>query len=118
MISVDEKSARSAKWCIDGVTGSVRLCTDPKGDAKKTKVNEAGAMVPDTTMKRRQEKKEKTFVYEVRWYFKPNEANVRVEKDILIKMSCKGLSSVRMSLRLRRLASGLSCSCSRVSRTF
>ena len=45
MISVDEKSARSAKWCIDGVTGSVRLCTDPKGDAKKTKMNETGRRV-------------------------------------------------------------------------
>ena len=39
-ISVDEKSARSLKWCIDGVSGSVRLCTDPNGDAKKAKMDE------------------------------------------------------------------------------
>ena len=36
-LSVDEESASSAKWGIDGVTGSVRPCTDPKGDAKKEK---------------------------------------------------------------------------------
>ena len=34
-LSVDEESASSAKWGINGVTGSVRPCTDPKGDAKK-----------------------------------------------------------------------------------
>ena len=30
-------------------------------------------------------------MYEVKWYFEPNEANVWVEKDILIKMSYKRL---------------------------
>merc|ERR1719158_803893 len=38
-LSIDEESARSAKWCIDGVTGSVRRCTDPKTDAKKAKAD-------------------------------------------------------------------------------
>ena len=65
-IFVDEESVRSLKCCIDSVTGSVRLCTDPK-------------------------RSRKTFVYEVKWYFEPNEANVWVEKDILIKMSYKRL---------------------------
>ena len=65
-IFLDEESVRSLKCCIDGVTGSVRLCTDPK-------------------------RRRKTFVYEVKWYFEPNEANVWVEKDILIKMSYKRL---------------------------
>ena len=90
-LSVDEESARSVKWCIDGVTGSVRPCTDPKGDAKKAKTDEAGAVVPEATVNRRQKKKEKTFEYEVTWHFKPIEANVWVEKDILIKMSYKKL---------------------------
>merc|ERR1712224_1053518 len=35
---------------------------------------------------RRQKKKEKTFEYEVDWMYKPNECNVWVEKDILLKM--------------------------------
>ena len=83
-LSVDEESARSVKWGIDGVTGSVRPCTDPKGDAKK----------------------DKTFEYEVKWHFKPIEANVWVEKDILIKMS----------VSRRWLASRPSCSCSLVLR--
>ena len=108
-ISVDEKSARSLKWCIDGVIGSVRLCTDPKGDAKKAKTDEAGAMVPEATVKRRQKKMEKTFVYEVKWHFKPIEARVWVEKDILIKMSYKKLVA-RMSVRQQWLDSRPSCS--------
>ena len=66
-LSVDEESARSVKWGIDGVTGSVRPGTDPKGDVKK----------------------EKTFEYEVKWHFKLIEAIVWVEKDILIKMSVR-----------------------------
>merc|ERR1711981_537035 len=90
-LSVDEESARSARWCIDGVTGSVRRCTDPKTDAKKAKADEAGAVVPEATVNRRQKKKEKTFEYEVKWVFKPMESNCWVEKDILIKMGYKKL---------------------------
>merc|ERR1711953_349058 len=85
-LSVDEEKARSKKWCIDGATGGVRLCTDPKEDAKKAKQDEAGAVVPDAIVNRRQKKKEKTYEYEVKWQFKPIESNVWVEKDILIKM--------------------------------
>merc|ERR1719272_406757 len=39
-LSVDEEAARAQKWCIDGVTGAVRLCIDPKEDAKKAKQDE------------------------------------------------------------------------------
>jgi elongation factor 3 len=85
-LSVDEEKARATKWCIDSVTGSVRRCTDPKEDAKKAKQDEAASVIPDAVMNRRQKKKEKTFEYEVKWQFKPIEANVWVEKDILIKM--------------------------------
>merc|ERR1712226_505449 len=85
-LSVDEEKARATKWCIDGSTGDVRRCTDPKEDAKKAKQDEAGAVVPDAIVNRRQKKKEKTYEYEVKWQFKPIESNVWVEKDILIKM--------------------------------
>jgi len=85
-LSVDEEQARATKWCIDSVTGGVRRCTDPKEDAKKAKQDEAAAVIPDAVMNRRQKKKEKTFEYEVKWQFKPIEANVWVEKDTLIKM--------------------------------
>merc|ERR1719206_1655560 len=85
-LSVDEEQARSKKWCIDSVTGGVRRCTDPKDDPKKAKQDEAGAVIPDAIVNRRQKKKEKTYEYEVKWQFKPMEANVWVEKDILIKM--------------------------------
>merc|ERR1712193_461033 len=85
-LSVDEEKARSEKWCIDGTTGSVRRCTNPKEDAKKAKQDEAGAVVPDAVLNRRQKKKEKTYEYEGKWQFKPIESNVWVEKEILIKM--------------------------------
>merc|ERR1712003_523334 len=85
-LSVDEEAARAAKWCIDGVTGNVRRCTDPKEDAKKAKQDEAGAVIPEAITNRRQKKKEKTYEYEVKWQLKPMESNVWVEKDILVKM--------------------------------
>merc|ERR1712003_133781 len=85
-LSVDEEQARQKKWCIDATTGGVRLCTDPKEDAKKAKQDEANAVVPDAIVGRRQKKKEKTYEYEVKWLFKPIESNVWVEKDIVVKM--------------------------------
>merc|ERR1711939_1045544 len=85
-LSVDEEKARAAKWCVDGVTGNVRRCTDPKDDAKKAKQDEAASVVPDAIVNRRQKKKEKTYEYEVKWQFKALDCNVWVEKDTLIKM--------------------------------
>merc|ERR1712125_211483 len=85
-LSVDEEKARSTKWCVDGVTGNVRRCTDPKEDAKKAKQDEAGHVIPEAIMNRRQKKKERTYEYEVKWQLKPMESNVWVEKDILVKM--------------------------------
>jgi elongation factor 3 len=85
-LTVDEEAARSTKWCIDTVTGGVRRCTDPKEDAKKAKQDEAGLVIPEATINRRQKKKEKTYEYEVKWQFKPMEANTWVEKEILVKM--------------------------------
>merc|ERR1712066_51681 len=80
-LSVDEEKARAQKWCIDSVSGSVRRCVDPKEDAKKAKQDEAGAVIPDAILNRRQKKKEKTFEYEVKWQFKPIDASTWVEKD-------------------------------------
>merc|ERR1711939_435927 len=85
-LSVDEEKARAAKWCVDGVTGTVRRCTDPKDDPKKAKQDEAASGVPDAIVNRRQKKKEKTYEYEVKWQFKALDCNVWVEKDTLIKM--------------------------------
>jgi elongation factor 3 len=85
-LSVDEEAARAQKWCIDSVTGAVRRCVSPSEDAKKAKADEAGAVVPDAVVNRRNKKKEKTFEYEVKWQFKGIENNTWVEKDILVKM--------------------------------
>jgi len=85
-LSVDEEKARAMKWCIDPTSGTCRRCTDPKEDAKKAKQDEAGAVVPDAILARRQKKKEKTFEYEMKWQWKPMEQNTWVEKDIIIKM--------------------------------
>merc|ERR1712127_367459 len=85
-LSVDEEKARSTKWCIDSVTGGVRRCVDPKEDAKKAKQDEAGIVIPDAIVGRRQKKKEKTFEYELKWQFKSLDSNCWVEKDIVVKM--------------------------------
>merc|ERR1712139_232955 len=85
-LSVDEEKARAQKWCIDGATGDVRMCTDPKEDAKKAKADEGNAVVPDAVVNRKQNKKEKTYMYEVKWQFKPIESNCWVSKEVLVKM--------------------------------
>merc|ERR1712174_73276 len=85
-LSDDEEKARAQKWCIDGVTGGVRRCIDPKEDAKKAKQDEAGAVVPDAILNRRQKKKEKTYEYEVKWVMKGVDSTNWVERDILCKM--------------------------------
>jgi elongation factor 3 len=85
-LSVDEEKARAQKWCIDSVTGNCRRCADPKEDAKKAKIDEAGAVTPEACVNRRQNKKEKTYEYEVKWQLKPMDQNVWVAKDILVKM--------------------------------
>jgi elongation factor 3 len=85
-LSVDEEKARATKWCIDSTSGNVRRCIDPKEDAKKAKIDEAGAVVPDACVNRRQKKKEKTYEYEVKWQFKAMDQTTWVEKDIMVKM--------------------------------
>merc|ERR1712178_437602 len=85
-LSVDEESARAQKWCIDTTSGDVRMCTDPKEDAAKAKKDEAAAVVPDAVVNRKQNKKEKTYMYEGKWQFKPIESNCWVSKEVLIKM--------------------------------
>merc|ERR1712039_239616 len=85
-LSVDEEKARAQKWCIDSVSGTVRRCIDPKEDAKKAKQDEAGAVIPDAVLNRRQKKKEKTYEYEVKWQMQSIENSCWVEKDTLVKM--------------------------------
>merc|ERR1711957_658469 len=91
-LSVDETAARERPWCIDGVTNEARLCITEKEDPKKAKQDLPNAVVPDAVLNRKQNKKEKTFMYEVKWRFKPIEANVWVLKDTLIKMGYKKLT--------------------------
>merc|ERR1711985_99654 len=85
-LSVDEEQARAEKWCIDGTTGAVRRCTNPKEDAKKAKQDEERAVIPDAVLNRRMKKKEKTYEYEVKWQMQSIENSCWVEKEILIKM--------------------------------
>ena len=85
-LSVDEATARDRPWCIDAVTGEARLCITEKEDPKKHKQDIVNAVVPDAVLNRKQNKKEKTFMYEVKWQFKPIESNVWVCKEALVKM--------------------------------
>merc|ERR1719324_1300654 len=62
------------------------MCTDPKEDAKKAKADEAAAIVPDALLNRKLLKKEKTYLYEVKWQFKDISSNTWVSKENLVKM--------------------------------
>merc|ERR1712178_642091 len=85
-LSVDEEVARARKWCIDGTSGDVRPCTDPKEDAKKAKQDEASVVTPEAVVNRRYKKKEKTYQYEVKWQFKAIDATNWCDRDVLVRM--------------------------------
>jgi elongation factor 3 len=85
-LSVDEEKARAQKWCVDQTSGQVRRCVSEKEDAKKAKQDLANVVIPDAIVNRRNLKKQKTYEYDVKWQFKPLEANVWVERDTLILM--------------------------------
>merc|ERR1711998_577163 len=85
-LSVDEEKARAQKWCIDGVTGAVRRVTNPKEDPKKAKQDENNVVIPDAILNRRQNKKEKTMEYQVKWQMQGIESASWVEKDIIVAM--------------------------------
>merc|ERR1711977_116039 len=85
-LSVDEEKARAQKWCIDGATGAVRRVTNPKEDPKKAKQDENNVVIPDAILNRRQNKKEKTMEYQVKWQMQGIESATWVEKDIIVAM--------------------------------
>merc|ERR1711881_49404 len=85
-LSVDEEKARAQKWCIDGVTGGVRRVTNPKEDPKKAKQDENNVVIPDAILNRRNNKKEKTMEYQVKWQMQGIESACWVEKDIILAM--------------------------------
>jgi len=49
---------------------------------KKHKQDIVNADVPDAVLNRKQHKKEKTFMREKKWQFKPNESNVEFPRNI------------------------------------
>jgi elongation factor 3 len=85
-LSVDEEKARAQQWCIDGVTGAVRRVTSPKEDPKKAKQDENNVVIPDAILNRRQNKKEKTMEYQVKWQGQGIESANWVAKDIIVAM--------------------------------
>merc|ERR1719181_1491202 len=85
-LTVDEAEARDKKWCIDQANGQVRLCIEAKEDAKKAKQDLNNVVIPDALLNRKQNKKEKTYMYEVKWQFKSTDQNAWIEKDVLVKM--------------------------------
>ena len=59
-LSVDEESVRSVKWCIDGATGGVCLCADPKAGCEEGEGGRGWCRGSEITVNRRQTRKEKT----------------------------------------------------------
>merc|ERR1719456_933629 len=78
-LSVEEESAQAQQWFLDPKQAfRLRKC--------ETKADEKLAVVPETLFKRRENKKEKTKEYEVKWMFKSIEQTSWIERDLLIKM--------------------------------
>merc|ERR1719191_1941265 len=78
-LSVQEEEAQAQQWFLDPKQAfRLRKC-ETKEDAKL-------AVVPETLFKRRENKKEKTKEYEVKWMFKSIEQTSWIERDLLIKM--------------------------------
>merc|ERR1712199_95016 len=66
--------------------GAVRRVTSAKEDPKKAKQDENNVVIPDAILNRRQNKKEKTMEYQVKWQMQGIESACWVEKEILVKM--------------------------------
>merc|ERR1719456_2192733 len=78
-LSVEEESAQSQQWFLDPKQAfRLRKC--------ETKEDEKLAVKPEALFKRRENKKEKTKEYEVKWMFKSIENTNWIERDLLIKM--------------------------------
>lgn len=78
--ATDEDQQRQAvKWFLDPKQSyKLRKCEEP--------ADEKHSVIPESLLKRRENKKEKTKEYEVKWQFKPLESSSWVERDTLIKM--------------------------------
>merc|ERR1719456_976745 len=78
-LSVAEEEAQAQQWFLDPKQAfRLRKC-ETKEDVKL-------AVVPETLFKRRENKKEKTKEYEVKWMFKSIENTNWIERELLIKM--------------------------------
>merc|ERR1712199_71732 len=66
--------------------GAVRRVTSAKEDPKKAKQDENNVVIPDAILNRRQNKKEKTMEYQVKWQMQGIESATWVEKDIIVAM--------------------------------
>jgi len=78
-ITVEDEAAQAVQWYLDPKQSfRVRKC--------ETKEEEKHAVKPETLLKRRENKKEKTKEYEVKWMFKSIESTNWVDRDTLIRM--------------------------------
>merc|ERR1719160_715092 len=78
-VTNEDEERQQVKWFLDPKQSyRLRKC--------ETKEDEKLAVVPETLLKRRENKKEKTKEYEVKWMFKSIENTNWIERDLLIKM--------------------------------
>ena len=79
LINKEEKGEQKiAKYFIDTTDNELKICYTPAEEKK--------AVEPETILDRREDKKAKIKIYEVKWKGKPIESTMWVNRDILIKM--------------------------------
>jgi len=75
----EDEERQQVKWFLDPKQSyRLRKC--------ETSEDEKHSVVPETLLKRRENKKEKTKEYEVKWQFKSIEATNWIARDLLLKM--------------------------------
>jgi len=78
-LSTEDEERQALKWFLDPKQSyRLRKC--------ETKEDEKSAVIPESLLKRRENKKEKTKEYEVKWQFKSIESTNWIDRDTLIKM--------------------------------
>jgi len=74
----EETKLQEVAWFHDPKTNVLRKCEEKK--------DFGGRVIPEQLLKRRENKKEKTKEYEVKWQHKPIESNTWENRETLIKM--------------------------------
>merc|ERR1712190_707648 len=80
----DDEKKRQQPWFICPKTLDVKKCD--MSDTAEAKKERAAKVVPEAIINRQKHTKTKKYIYEVKWQYKPTDANTWVERETLLAM--------------------------------